>query len=47
MPTWRLRTKEGAVYFGAFICFRWIPLIHTTNAYRLARTFGRLRERDR
>ncbi len=33
MSTRKLRTKEGAVYFGTFTCYRWIPLIHATNAY--------------
>jgi REP element-mobilizing transposase RayT len=33
MSTRRQRTKDGAVYFGTFTCYRWLPLIHATNAY--------------
>ncbi len=27
MSTRRLRTKDDAVYFGTFTCYRWLPLI--------------------
>ncbi len=31
----KLRTKEGAVYFGTFTCLRWLNLFSVTESYDL------------
>jgi REP element-mobilizing transposase RayT len=33
MAVRKTRTKDGAVYFGTFTCFQWLPLIEAVRAY--------------